>query len=112
MFYSFTGILAFAVTLDVSVIVRGGVSGGDRLSRHLWRVCAALLLAAFSFFLGQQKVFPLALRGSPILLLPEVAVLGTMIFWLVRVRLRSGSQFIKPREQRSGRTPDGMPLDA
>ena len=69
------------------MILRGGVSGGQRIARHLWRTCFALFFAASSFFLGQQKVMPVFMHGSPILFLPEIAILGLMIFWLFRVRL-------------------------
>jgi hypothetical protein len=54
-------------------------------------MCVALFIAAASFFLGQPQVFPAALRGSALLLLPEVAVLGSMIYWLVRVRFTGWS---------------------
>ena len=81
------GVLAlFAAALDVRILLSGGVAGSNRAARHLWRMCAALFIAATSLFLGQPKVFPSFLRGSPVLLLPEVAVLGLMIFWLFRVR--------------------------
>jgi hypothetical protein len=92
MFYVFAGLLAFAAALDISMIMRGGLVGAPRLARHLWRMCAALLIAAASFFLGQQKVFPASLRGSPVLLLPELAILGLMIFWLVRARFATVSR--------------------
>lgn len=49
-------------------------------------MCVALLIAAFSFFLGQPQVFPRFLRGSALLLVPELAIVAAMIFWLIRVR--------------------------
>jgi hypothetical protein len=79
-------ICALAAALDLRMILRGGLSGAPRIARHVWRMCAALLFAAASFFIGQQQVFPPALRGSPILILPVAAVAAAMIFWLVRVR--------------------------
>ena len=89
------GLAALAGALDVRVIWRGGVAGGQRLARHLWRLCAALLVADASLFLGQPKVFPPALRGSPIMFAPELFVIGMLIFWLVRVgrkpRSRAGA---------------------
>jgi len=75
--------------LDFKVILVGGTSGARRIERHLWRMCAALFFAASFFFIGQQKVMPSYMHGSPILLAPEIAVLGSMIFWLLRVRLSS-----------------------
>jgi hypothetical protein len=83
--YIFAGFTAIAAVSDLRVIRRGGVSGGARIARHLWRMCAALLLASFSFFLGQQKVMPLFMRGSPLFYVPELIVLGSMIFWLIYV---------------------------
>jgi hypothetical protein len=80
----------FAAT-DVSVIVRGGVFGVQRIARHLWRMCLAFSFAAASFFLGQQKVMPQFIHGSPVLYVLGLLPLGIMIFWLVRVRI--GNRF-------------------
>ena len=64
----------------------GGVSGAPLIARHLWRMCFALFFACANFFLGQQKVMPAFMHGSPFLFVPEIAVLALMIFWLIRVR--------------------------
>jgi len=89
--YAFLGsLVTLAAALDLRMILRGGVSGASRIARHLWRMCLALGIAAASFFLGQQQLFPAALRGSPLLFLPEIAVLGLLFFWLVRVRFARG----------------------
>jgi len=85
MLLIFSALVAFAALQDRKVIRSGGVSGADRIARHLWRMCAALTIAAFSFFLGQQDEFPLALQG-PQNAIPPLAVLATMVFWLVRLR--------------------------
>lgn len=37
----------------------------DEFVEHFWRMCAALFIAAGSFFLGQQKVILVWMRGSP-----------------------------------------------
>lgn len=63
----------------------------QRIARHLWRMCLAMLIATTSFFLGQQKVFPDSLRGSSVLFVPVLVVLAVMIFWMIRVRLRNRS---------------------
>ena len=81
----FAAVAALAAAFDLRVILRGGVSGASRIARHLWRMCVALFIAAGSFA-GQPKAIPEFLRGSPVLFLPMIAVLGLMIFWLVRVR--------------------------
>jgi len=97
----FGAVAALAVACDLKMILRGGVSGAQRLARHTWRMCVALFIAAASFFLGQPKVFPPSLRGSPILFLPEIAILGLMIFWLLRVGLA--------RRPKTGAVPMGLP---
>ena len=57
------------------------------LRRHLWRMCFALFIAALSFFIGQARVFPKPVRIFPLLALPVLAVLVTMLYWLWRVRV-------------------------
>ncbi len=108
-FFVFAILGSIAAIGDIRMIVRGGISGPARIARHLWRMCAALTIASGSFFLGQQKVMPLFMRGSPWLFVPVFAPLLLMIFWLIRVRL--GGRFksrpmaprknIAPRENRS-----------
>jgi uncharacterized membrane protein len=68
---------------------RGGpLSGSKRIARHLWRMTWALFVAAMSFFIGQAKVFPAFLRVTPLLAVPVVVVLGTLGYWMWRVRAR------------------------
>lgn len=86
----------FAAASDLKVILRGGISGAPRIARHLWRMCVGLFIAAGSFFLGQQQVFPDYLRGSLWLFVPVFAPLLLMLFWLVRVRL---TNWYRPAEQ-------------
>jgi hypothetical protein len=77
----------WAAAQDVRMLVHRGVSGAPRLRRHLWRMCVAFLIAAFSFFLGKQQHFPAAIRGSQILNVPMILILIVMIYWLIRVRV-------------------------
>jgi uncharacterized membrane protein len=83
----FASFAAFAAGLDFKVILRGGISGAPRIARHLWRMCFALFFAAAFFFLGQQGSLPRFMHGSPLLLVPALAPLVVMVFWLFRVRL-------------------------
>jgi len=86
LYYTFAFAAAIFALLDLRTILRGGISGVQRIARHLWRMCFALFFAAASFFLGQQKVMPKFLHGSPILVGLALAPLAIMIFWLARVR--------------------------
>ncbi len=84
--FPFAAIAGLAAVLDLNFILRGRLNRAQRIGRHLWRMCTALLIAAFSFFLGQQKVMPMAIQGSPWLFVPPLATLGAMVFWIFRVR--------------------------
>ena len=85
--YFFFGLIAIlAGLLDIKVFIQKGVSGNRRIARHLWRMCFAMLIAAASFFLGQEQVFPESLQGSLVLAAPVILVLLLLIFWLIRVR--------------------------
>jgi uncharacterized membrane protein len=90
-FFVFGMIALLAGAGDVRAIRSGGIRalrGAPRLARHLWRMCTALLIAAFSFFLGQAKVFPKPVRILPLLVIPPLVVLVAMFYWLWRVRAR------------------------
>lgn len=84
--FPFAALAALAVALDLNFILRRKISGVQRIARHLWRMSTALLIAAFSFFLGQQRSMPDFVQGSPFLYLPPLAVLTAMIFWICRIR--------------------------
>jgi len=76
---------------DVRRLRSRGSRGIPRLRRHLWRMSFGLFIAAFSFFLGQAQVFPSFMRIPALLALPVLLVLGTMVYWLWRVRRRLAS---------------------
>ena len=86
LYFAFAGIATFFAVLDLKVVLRGGVAGTQRIARHLWRMCFALFFATGSFFLGQQKVMPKFMHGSPVLLALGLAPLGFLIFWMIRIR--------------------------
>ena len=86
--YFFFGTLALlSAAGDVRMLLRGGLSGTQRLVRHLWRMCFGWFIATISFFLGQQRVFPAPLRGSFVLVAMAFLPLLFLIFWFMRVRL-------------------------
>jgi len=104
--FPFAAVAALAAALDLNFIRRLEKTGVQRVARHVWRMCTALLITAFSFFLGQQKVMPVSWHGSPLLLIPPFAVLGSMIFWLLRVRFAKVYRHYAPKRGRPG-TPAG-----
>lgn len=85
--FVFLGSVALiAVVGDIRMLVRGGVTGVQRIARHLWRMCFALFIASASIFMARQRLFPAIMRTSGMLYLLSFLPLVLMIFWLVRVR--------------------------
>jgi hypothetical protein len=79
--------LLFAAS-DSRLIARGGVSGTQRIVRHLWRMSVALLFATASFYPGQARLFPKALRATNLLYIPHVLLVGAILFFLYRYSKR------------------------
>jgi len=82
-------VMLLAATGDLRMLIGGGVTGGKRIVRHLWRMCFGLFIATGSFFLGQQQVFPRFVRQSNVLFVPAILPLVLLIFWLIRVRFKN-----------------------
>jgi hypothetical protein len=88
-FFVFGGVALLASVGDVRMIRSGGVQilrGAPRLKRHLWRMCFALALAAFSG-LGRFKVIPAQIRLLAVFAIPLI-VFASMSYWLWRLRVR------------------------
>ncbi|GAB5487098.1 MAG: hypothetical protein Pars2KO_06680 [Parasphingorhabdus sp.] len=84
--YFFAGLGLIAAAGDLIVIVRRGISGKQRIARHLWRMCFAYFIAAGSLFTGPgATAFPEAVRETGLLNIPEPLILVIMLFWIVRV---------------------------
>jgi hypothetical protein len=84
--YFFIGSVAvLALAGDIRVLVRGGISGAQRIARHLWRMCFALFIASSSVFLARQHLFPALMRKTGVLIFLSVLPVLLMIFWLARV---------------------------
>jgi hypothetical protein len=85
--YFFLGSVALLASVgDIRMLVHGGVSGTQRVARHLWRMCFGLFIASSSVFLARQHLFPVLLRKTGVLVLLSILPLLLMIFWLFRVR--------------------------
>ncbi|MEP2990144.1 MAG: DUF2306 domain-containing protein [Parasphingorhabdus sp.] len=84
--YFFAGLGLLAAAGDLIVIVRRGISGKQRIARHLWRMCFAYFIAAGSLFTGPgATAFPEAVGETGLLDIPEPLILVIMLFWIVRV---------------------------
>ena len=84
-------VLLLAAIGDARIMRFGPPRGGQRLARHLWRMCFALFIAAGSFFSIRErvaKILPEPFTTGPMRALPILLLFGTMFFWLWRVRAR------------------------
>src|SRR5215831_3296362 len=86
-YYIFGSVALLFALGDVRMLVGGGVSGAQRLGRHLGRMCFAMFIASGSLFLARPHLFPVLLRKTGVIFLLGILPLILMIFWLARVRL-------------------------
>lgn len=97
-YFMFGTVALLAAAGDVRMLVLRGVTGSQRIARHLWRMCVALAIAASAFFLGQAELFPAVVRESQILNAPVLLTLLLMVYWLFRVlRSRGGRERLRFR---------------
>lgn len=85
LYFLFGSFAVLSVVSDVRMFRRGGATGPHRIARHLYRMCFALLIATFSFYPGQAKLFPDWLRETNVLMAPHLFLLGSILFWRFRV---------------------------
>ena len=89
----FIGTVALLAAVgDWRLLRAGSITGTRRLARHLWRMCFGLFIASGSFFLGQAKFLPKAMRITPLLLALGIAPLIVLLYWMWRIRLRKRLQ--------------------
>src|SRR5688572_5983764 len=84
-------VLIVAAVGDVRTLRLGMARGAPRLSRHLWRMCFALFIAAGSFFSIRERVatlLPAPFTSGAMRALPIVLLFGAMVYWLWRLRVR------------------------
>ncbi|HYK01192.1 MAG TPA: hypothetical protein VE974_05505 [Thermoanaerobaculia bacterium] len=86
IYFIFGTIALLCAVSDVRMLARGGITGAKRIARHLLRMSTALLIATMSLYPGQAKLFPDALRETNLLFIPHVLLIGSMLFYMVRVR--------------------------
>lgn len=105
MIFFMGSVMFLAAAGDVRMLLRGGVFGTQRLSRHLWRMCFGLFIASGSFFLGPSnrplrllssikigQHLPSALFSMTLYLVLTVLPLILLVFWLIRVRFTNMSK--------------------
>ncbi len=88
-YFFLAAMIGIAAVTDLKVVLRGGISGVQRITRHVWRMCLAFS-AAWNSFYGQvllRKVhLPAFLHHSPLLYIPIALPFLLLVFWVIRVR--------------------------
>ncbi len=88
LYFIFASIALLFGASDVRMALHGGVSGAQRIARHLWRMSLALLFALLSFYPSRAHLFPKWLNETKLLYVPHVLLIGAMLFALYRVSVR------------------------
>jgi len=88
IYFIFGSVALLHALADIRMLKRGGVIGPRRIGRHLWRMSFALLIATLSFYPGQARLFSKALKETNLLFAPHILLIGSLIFWMYRVRVR------------------------
>ncbi|HWX79506.1 MAG TPA: hypothetical protein VNZ02_05435 [Steroidobacteraceae bacterium] len=89
-YFVLASIALLAAGLDVRMFSRGGLTATNRIARHLWRMCFALLITTVSFFNGERsKVLPDVIRETPLHDIPVIVVAISLVFWLMHVLFTS-----------------------
>lgn len=92
-------VMAFAAAGDVRVMWSGALRGRPRLSRHVWRMCFGLFIAAGSFFSIEARVariLPEPFTTSVMRALPVASIFVGMFYWLCRLRSRQVRSIATP----------------
>jgi len=98
MLFFLATVTSLAALGDIRVMRSGPLRGAKRLSRHLWRMCFALFVAAGSFFSIRARVarvLPEPFTTAPMRALPVVLVFVAMFYWLRRLRGRRPVAFAR-----------------
>lgn len=87
MYFFLSSVALLAAMGDLRMLVRGGITGRPRITRHLWRMCFGWFIASGSIFIARPQLFPAIMLRTHMLLLLGVLPLLLMLFWLFRVGL-------------------------
>ena len=87
MFFFLATVALFAAMGDLRMLLRGGITGRPRITRHLWRMCFGWFIASGSIFIARPHLFPAIMARTHMLLLLGILPLLLMLYWLFRIGL-------------------------
>lgn len=85
--FVFAGLFGLWAAFDLSVVLRRGIAGVQRIARHLWRMTFSLFLAVAFFAIQGVQVLPPIITQSRVPLFAMLLTLALLFFWLARVLL-------------------------
>lgn len=88
LYFIFGTVSLLCLAGDVRMFGRGGAIGTHRIGRHLRRMGLALMIATLSFYPGQARFLPKAMKEMPVIWLPHIFLLVSLIYWMWRYRIR------------------------
>ena len=86
MYFVFGTIALLCARADFRMFRSGGITGPRRIARHLARMGGAFFIALMSFYPGQRIEFPAWMTETKLLLLPHILVIGSLLYWVIRMR--------------------------
>ena len=86
-FIAFGMVALICALSDIRFIFKKGLSGKQRIVRHLWRMFFPLFMSTAAFFLGQAKLLPEAMQRIEFILMPVLLVLVCMLIWIAMVSM-------------------------
>ncbi len=79
------GLSIFFASLDLRVILKGGVASTRRIRRHIWRMCLALFITVAAL-LGNPQIFSGEIRDSVFFPAPIFAIVLIYAYWMLRIQ--------------------------
>jgi uncharacterized membrane protein len=95
IYFVFGTIALLFASADFRMLRRGGVAGAKRIARHLVRMTVALLITLMSLYPGQARLFPEWFRATNLMFVPHILLIGSMLFWTVRMRRRMKAERLR-----------------
>ena len=86
MYALWVGLAIFFAVGDIRNLYKRGLSGSQRIARHLWRMCFSLMWAAMAFVDKIVKMTGATIEEMPyVAVIPMSLILILTIYWLHRV---------------------------
>ncbi len=86
VYYTFASLTTACAALDLKVIFQGGIDRKQRITRHLWRMLTAFLLAMLSVA-DQKRIYPEWVLEAKLMLIPLLIILSILVCWVISMKI-------------------------